>query len=211
MRCIHLSTLMTLLAVSVPTWAGTVYKCVDANGHVSFQDIPCPHGARQHMQHVPDARPAPASPALPSPAPQPPPTPSEPTHTHTPPAQVARVPPPRLFRCIHATDGETYLSRNGRPLPYRAPLGMVGIVPVPLSNQFRHPRGPEVDMSTLIGNNYIWVRDTCRRLPPAVACAALARQNKANDEAIHDAFPDERAPLLEKRKRLHAQMAGCRG
>src|SRR5690625_3011355 len=208
MRYIPLSAFAMLLAVSMPAWAGTVYRCVDAHGHVSFQDTPCPTAAHQSTQQVPDARPAPARSASPPPAPQPPAPKSKPVNVPAP--HVARIPPPVLYRCIRATDGQTYLSHNGHPPPYRAPLGMIDIVPVPLSEQFRDPQGSGVDMSTLIGGNYTWVRDTCRRLAPAAACAALARRDEANDQAIHDAFPDERAPLLEKRARLRAQMAGCR-
>ncbi len=208
--------LLLLWLPAVPAVAGTIYKCVDPQGHISYQDTPCPGHAHQTIVHVADATAAQptATVAAPPPVPVPRATPAPPA------AAAARVPPPVLFRCTPATGGDSYLSRTGQPSPYLAPFGVLGGVTVPLTTEYGADQGASVGLSapelmprpppTLIGGAYVWVRDSCRRLPPPAACAALTRLNDANDEAIHQAFRDERAPLLKKRARLHARMAGCR-
>lgn len=128
-------------------------------------------------------------------------------------------PVPMVYRCIRATDGTTYLSQTGHTRAYLAPSAMLGYT-LPLSIVYGSGQGAGVGLSTpelmpdpspaTIGGYYTWVRDTCHRLSPYAACAVLRKQFDANQQAIHDAFPDERPPLREKRQRLQARMVGCR-
>ncbi|HEX7342590.1 MAG TPA: DUF4124 domain-containing protein [Rhodanobacteraceae bacterium] len=203
--CLPLLALL-LWSLAATAVAGTGYKCVDARGHVSFQDTPCPRGSRQsvlHLTHASAATLVPAatvsSPAWPSPS-------------VTPPPPVAPIaPPPVLYRCTRATGG-TYLSSNGRTRPYLAPMGMLPMSRVPLAGTpgLTPVAGAATPTPGMIGSHYVEVRDTCRPLPPDAACAVLEKRNDANDQAIHDAFPDQLPRLLKKRKHLHAELTGCR-
>src|SRR5699024_3377657 len=181
---------------------------------VSYQDKPCPAQSRQTRMNV-TSIPTVAAPytepevAVPRPTPTPPPAPP-----------VVTVPPPELYRCTKATDGDTYLSRTGITRPYLVPEGMLGW-DRPLAEVYGSRQGAGVGMSApelmpdptprmIGGRYYVRVRDICRLLPPQAACAALRKQNEANDEAIHKAFKSDRGPLLERRRQLHEQLAGCR-
>src|SRR5699024_8085115 len=105
--------------------AGTIYQCTAPDGRISYQDHPCPGDQRQQVRQLHTTPPASAA--------------TTPRMPHTPPAQRATpsrarrqtpvTPPPRLYRCTHATDGNTYLSRHGTPPPYLAPAGMLGTFP----------------------------------------------------------------------------------
>lgn len=214
MRLPCLSALALLFFAVTPLMAGTVYKCVNAGGHVSYQDTPCPHGQRQQRLHLSNAQ-VPSPPATPatsvasSPAPE----------SKQEPPPRARPPPPVLYRCIRATDGSAYLSRDGHPRTYLAPMGMLGAIRQPLADVHGSAQGAGVGMSApelankptpgLIGSYYTPVRDVCRLLPPHAACIALRDQYETNEDAIHKAFKSDRAPLLQKRRQLHAQMVGC--
>ncbi len=203
------------LFVAPAAIAGTLYKCTDARGHVSYRDTPCPPAARQEiLRRFPDPGSVPAAPSVPAATVPPAPAPDP-----APPPRVARTPPPRLYRCTRATDGETYLSRTGRTRPYLVPSGMLDWQR-PLAEVYGSRQGAGVGMSApelmpdptprmIGGGYYVRVRDICRRLPPRAACAALREQYEANEEDIDRAFKSERGPLLERREQLRARMAGC--
>ncbi len=212
---------LCMLPLAAPLPAATVYQCVTGSGQTSYQDTPCAQDRHQRVLHLavtaPASVPAPASTSMPTvrTAATPAPAPATPA---TPPPPTA--PPPVLYRCTRATDGTTYLSRTGHTRPYLAPSAMLGYTGISPARR-RHGRiepsvsAPELmpgPTSEMIGGRYyLQVRDTCRRLPPAAACAALEQQYEANEEAIHQAFRDERAPLQKRRRQLRARMAGCHG
>lgn len=209
---------LCMLPFAAPLPAATVYQCVAGNGQTSYQDTPCAHDRRQRVLDLvvtaPATTPAPASSAVPSAhvAVTPAPAPTAPA--------APLAPPPVLYRCTRATDGTTYLSRTGHTRPYLAPSAMLGYAGISPARR-RHGRiepsvsAPELmpgPTSEMIGGRYyLQVRDTCRRLPPAAACAALEQQYETNEEAIRQAFRDERAPLQKRRRQLRARMAGCHG
>lgn len=195
--------------------AGTVYKCTDHHGHVSYQDTPCSRRQQQEKIHLSDAPPPPAStapvpaaPPVPAPTPEPGPSPE------------ATRPPPQVYQCVRATDGDTYLSRQGRPPAYLAPLRMLAIRQ-PLADVYGSQQGTGVGMSApelankptsrTIGGYLTPVRDACRALSPRAGCEALRRKHDANEEAIRKAFKSDRGPLLEKRRHWREWMQGCQG
>lgn len=206
---------LSCVLVAPAAIAGTVYKCVDTHGQVSYQDTPCPRDSRQKvLRHLPDAGTSPvatpATTALP-------PSPSAPDPVPSP--RIASAPPPLLYRCTRATDGDTYLSRTGITRPYLVPSGMLDWQR-PLAEVYGSRQGKGVGMSApelmpdptprmIGGGYYVRVQDTCRRLPPRAACEALRGQYDANEKAIDRAFESDRAPLRQKRRQLRAQLAGC--
>jgi len=216
MRPVRLPALLCLFLMVSPAMAGTVYKCTDAHGHVTYRGTPCAAGQRQQVMHLAGAPSTPSPPSTAAALPLPPPSAPAPT----PPApRVSQVPPPVLFRCMRATDDSTYLSRTGRTRPYWVPSGMLGWQR-PLTEVYGSRQGKGVGMSApelmpdptsqMIGGGvYVRVRDVCRRLPPQAACAALRKQYEDNEEAIRQAFESDRAPLRKRRQQLRAQMAGC--
>ena len=214
MPLVSLSALLCLFIMASPAMAGTVYKCTDAHGHVTYRDTPCAAGHRQQVMHFANAPPTPASPP-PTAVAQPPPPAPPPAPTQ----RVTRAPPPVLYRCMRATDGSTYLSRSGRTRSYLAPLAMLGGISRPLAEVYGSLQGKGVGMSApelmpdptpgMIGGYYVRVHDVCRRLPPRAACAALRKQYEDNEEAIRKAFESDRAPLRKRRQQLRTQLAGC--
>ncbi len=205
-----------LLCMASPAMAAVVYKCVDSQGRVSYQDKPCPAQSRQtrmDVTSIPTVTAPHTEPEVAAPPASPTPPPASPA------PRMVTVPPPELYRCTKATDGDTYLSRTGVTRPYLVPEGMLGWNR-PLAEVYGSRQGVGVGMSApelmpdptprmIGGHYYVRVRDICRLLPPHAACAALRKQYDANEEAIDRAFKSDRAPLREKRRQLRTQLAGC--
>jgi hypothetical protein len=99
----------------------TVYRCVDADGKVSLQDVPCAAGARQEVQRM--VRPKDAasadSPAIP-------PVDARPIMIVSPAqAPEPRPPPPELYRCTDF-DGKVREAEYYDPKPRCVPLWVLG-------------------------------------------------------------------------------------
>ena len=200
---------LLVLTVAMPATATTVYKCIARNGQVSYQGTPCPSGQRQHTMQL--VNPPPASPSSAQPASQPvaeqpaaPPPPSQP-----PPVS----PPPRIYRCVRATDGTTYLSRDGHPAPYLAPLGMLGIVPNSLAQTYSaaNHMGHGKVTAGLVADRYTTVRDDCRELSPDETCQALRDASNANQAKLLRAFHDQEPALKQYQAELDSELAHCSG
>lgn len=99
----------------------TVYRCVDANGKVSLQDVPCAAGAKQEVQRMTRPKDA-ASAAIPA---------IQPVEKRpiviVSPAQnwESRPPPPDLFRCTDF-DGKLREAEYYDPKPRCVPLWVLG-------------------------------------------------------------------------------------
>lgn len=196
--------------------AAQIYKCVGTDGRVSFQDTPC---ARQQHQQVLHDDSSVAAPVAPAPTSAQSHTPAPP-HSSPAPRQPA-IPLTLLFRCVRATDGGTYVSRNGNPRPYLVPLGVIGGAgQLPLSQVYGGADAARVGISApelaphasaaLISSNYTQVQDRCWQLNVQQTCAALQNQYDANEKNLRNAFDSDKPPLLERKTQLNRQMAGCR-
>lgn len=213
--------MLTALAWLAPAAAGdsdAVYRCVDRAGRVAYQDFPCPAKAQQRLLHLP-AAPAPAAttasvapPADAAPA-QPIPEPPRPQAR----PQPEPPPLPMLFACVNATNGKLYHTEHPRP-PYLAPFGILGAVQAPLAQVYgagtgSHLSAPELSGNTvspnLIGGNYVWVEDPCRRLSARETCEVLREQQDENKAALRTAYRGERKPLQRRREALAAKLKGC--
>jgi hypothetical protein len=210
----HPSALLLLLAVtSTPAAAGTVYKCSGTDGRVIYQDTPCAKTQRQQTLQLPDDTTAPSPPASATARPDSPP----PVATPSPPSTPG-VPPVQLYQCRHAVDGSLYVSRNGRPPPFRAPLGMLGALSTPLGEVYGSPNhagisAPEANRGRvgagLVANNYVWVQDQCRPLSVPEICSELRDEQEQNARKLQRAFKSDRPPLQRRDDELQAQLARC--
>jgi hypothetical protein len=182
----------------------TAYKCVAANGAVTYQGTPCARGQRQEtIQLTDDAgiAPPPAPPSsvadtAPHVAAVPPPsTPQRPT-----------APLPQLYRCTRATDGKPYTSSNGNPPPYYAPLAMTGIVPTPIGQNYGGRVSPNAAM---IASHYTQVQDQCQAMTPEDTCNTLRDEYDENEKKLSRAFKSDQPPLLRRESELLAQLQQC--
>lgn len=198
--------------------ADTVYRCVGSDGVVAFQDHPCAGNKPQTVLHLRDV----AAPPAPAPTASPPATrsaPSVPNVVAKPAAKPAPPPLPALYTCTNAVNGDHYVSRNGHPPPYTAPLGMVDIARQPLSQAYgagggSHLSAPELSRSPPnLGRGIaysVWVQDVCRPLSRRETCAQLRHERDANAAKLKYAFGDGRGALQQRARQLATELAGCR-
>ncbi|OOG43324.1 DUF4124 domain-containing protein [Rhodanobacter sp. C05] len=209
----RLAALLLLLAITVPAIAGTVYKCSSAAGQVTYQDAPCPKTQAQETLQLSDSTSAP-SPAVPVPAST---TAAVDDTPAAPPPSVPNVPLPQLYGCVHAVDGSAYVSSNGNPPPFLAPMGVLGTIQAPLAQAYA-PGGagvsaPEVSRGKvtagLIASNYVQVQDRCRPLSAPEICHELRDEYEKNAEKLRRAFQSDQPPLQRRDDELRAQLANC--
>lgn len=193
----------------------TVYQCRADNGQLTYQDTPCSKAQNQRVLALPELPRAPSSSA--SIAAQPAPPIDETTPALAPAQPAASV--PRMYRCVRATDGKSYVSQNGDPAPYLAPYGMLAAGQLPLSEAYGPTQGgagisaPEANRGRvttgLVADHYVWVQDQCRELSPQETCAALRDDLEQNTHALSRAFQSDRPPLEQRERALRAQLQGC--
>jgi hypothetical protein len=201
-----------LLFAAAGASADTAWRCVDADGRVAYQDRPCPAGSTaspiRYANPPPSAAPAP-EPAAPAPA-----------------AVAPALPPPQrepvtpLFACTNAVNGERYYSDTGETRSYFAPLGALGWPPRTLNETARssgvsapelnRPRVSAPTGSNALAGAMVEVRDECRRLSDADACAVRRKELGDNESRQRNAFKAERATLEARAADLSRAMAGCR-
>ncbi|MEW5835487.1 MAG: DUF4124 domain-containing protein [Pseudomonadota bacterium] len=203
---------LLLAVVAMPATAQTAYKCIGPGGRTTYQDAPCPTDTRQ--QAITLAEPGPIR--TPSPVIAPPDAPvaaALPPATPAPPA----APLPMLYLCQKATDGSTYVSRNGDPAPYAVPFGVLGAAPQPLGSVYgtggAGASAPELNRGNvtagLVANNYVWVRDACRPMDVEETCESLQQQYDENEHRLRQAFKSEQGPFVKREAELEAQLANC--
>ncbi len=209
MRILASLALCLIPAVVASAAATLVYRCVDASGHLAFQQNPCPRGSRQTILNLPSPPPAVPAPSLPA--------------AHVTPSPRLRPakplqPLPVMYRCINATNGRPYISSIGTPQPYLAPLGILGEPPLPLAKAYG-PGGIGISapgvgqpphVASRIAGYYSWVRDRCKRLPRAEVCEHLRTSLDALESRISQTFQFDRPPLERQAMTLRAQLQGCR-
>lgn len=135
--------------------AVVIYRCTDANGHVTLQnDVACPKGARQQRQVV-DVPPAVPAYAPQEDAPAPAPAPAADERAAAPPAD----PPPALYAC-RTWDERELLTEDAAPAERCAPLRVVDA------------GGAVRDDAAACEK----VRDQCEAVPPDALCEAWRRR-----------------------------------
>lgn len=153
-----------------------IYRCTDAAGAVTVQNMPCPKGMKQEkkmMQAIttvpmgnaatPAAHPAPAR-VTPTETPRAKDVPASDIPQTTSATDAPRLPPPNLFRCT-TRDAGSYLTEDSEPQERCLPMRTVGF-------DGRAQSGDATACEV--------VRDTCARVPDEGLCEAW---KKRHDEA----------------------------
>ncbi|RUL70275.1 DUF4124 domain-containing protein [Dyella choica] len=179
----------------------TVYKCRTPQGELVYQGTPCLRGQQQQTLQLDDS--SPRSAPLPEPAKSPPPAASTPAAPL--PAPVPRTPPSAMYRCARATDQTTYLSSNGDPQPYYAPLAMTGMLPTPLG----HITPGVKPNAAMVSSQYVLVQDQCAPMTPQDTCSTLRDQYDENERKLSRAFKSDQPPLLQREQALLAELSHC--
>jgi hypothetical protein len=166
---------------------------------VTYQGTPCAHGQRQQTMQLEDGGPVSSS--------SPEPTDNTPHVATTPPPSVPppSTPPVPMYRCTRATDGKPYISSNGNPQPYYAPLAMTGILPTPIGQNYARV-SPNAAM---VASHYTLVQDQCQAMTSQDTCAALRNEYDENEKKLSRAFKSDQPPLLQRENELLAQLQHC--
>lgn len=151
----------------------TVYRCIDAKGHVSLQDDPCPKTSTQNarsMLRPQDPPPRPVTSA--SAARREPDPPAPPVY------EPLYIPPPPLYQCT-SYDGVVRDSEVYDPNPHCEPLALY----YP-NAQYLTP-----EQASLCR----WVQDSCVRLSDAAVCTKFKQKKREAASAVLQAFSDTEA------------------
>lgn len=205
-----------ILAVASATVAAEdVYKCINPDGAVAYQDHPCAAGANESQIRLPNPPPAPPAPLPTDTAPTAPPTrpPPEPVQP--------RAPLPALWACENAEDGSRYFSENGNPPVRYVPLGTLGYPGKSIGQAYGPGGGSgisapgvnKIPISTsprdAIAAQLTAVQDACAPASPAQTCGYLRKQYDEVEHKLKRAFKDERAVLEPRERELAAQLDNC--
>ncbi len=171
--------LTLLLCVSIEAAAGTIYKCRQAGGVVSYQDEPCP--GRQ-IGRLSTSAPAPRAPVSRSSAASPA------AEVKAPPRVSVRTPRP-AFRC-RRPDGSEYFSGEAHGRRTLADLPAGGTLPALLPGAPAAPPGK------------MWVEDQCVAATRAEMCQYYGQAIASVEAALQQQRGDAR--LERERKRLTA-------
>ena len=184
----------------------TIYRCVDAKGHLTLRDTPCGKDQKQEARTMTRPQDAPRKPA--KPAADAPPAREYVADTQPPPRDVYLAPPRPLYECI-TPDGMRYTSDTSDGNPRWVPLWTLGY---PAYNVVgSHVAGPN-----MIGPNYYgagtYVRDTCYMLPPDEVCAITRDRRDELRKRFFNAMPSERDVLRVEERSLNARLDNdCEG
>jgi hypothetical protein len=185
------------------------YRCTDASGALTMQNMPCPKGSRQEkkvmqsvgtvpMGQAASARPAPAQ----TPSPVPPaatPTPAalkphaaEATDSASVPPAEKRLPPPVLFQCT-TYDKDSYITEDLEPQSRCVPLRTVGLDGNPQTGA-----GEACEMK----------RDQCARVADGALCEAWEKRVGETEVAARYARPGNEAKNqaeFERAKKIYSE------
>jgi hypothetical protein len=199
----------------------TVYRCVDARGHVTLRDSPCSKGQAQEARSMLRPKDAPYRPPAPSPRP------AEP-RAEGPAREVVVVHTPRpLYECV-TPDGDLYTSETPEGHPRWVPLWTLD-VPLYAPGPYGYTGGvdhtgltintPHVRFTTSSTRVHqpvyadaawatagTWIRDTCHPLPQADVCARLRDRRAEIDRRFFNAQPNERDQLRTEERGVVARL-----
>ncbi|MFC3650129.1 DUF4124 domain-containing protein [Dyella humi] len=200
---VFVAVLSLLVGLTLPMQARadslTVYKCRTTQGQLIYQGTPCARDQQQQAMQLDDNGPAA------SPLPEPPSPAPHVTAAPTTPALLPRTPPSMMYRCARATDRTTYLSSNGNPQPYYAPIAMTGMLPTPLG----HITPGVKPNAAMIASNYVLVQDQCEPMTPQDTCSTLRDQYDENERKLSRAFKADQPALQQREKDLLAELSHC--
>ena len=203
MRCL----IVLLLLAGASAQAGEIvfYRCTDATGALTVQNMPCPKGtqlqSKKVMQAVespppPPALASPAPAALPrliaAPAPAAAPEPAKATAI----VVAAPVPLPELFQC-RTREGQNYFSETSEPPSRCVTMQVTGL---------------DGNPNTGAGEACEVVRDTCTAVDPAQLCATWQQWVNEAESEWRFAAADQAETLQKKHQRLQSLLEGsdCR-
>jgi hypothetical protein len=200
----------------------TIYRCVDAKGHLTLRDTPCGKNEKQESRTITrprDAAPRPVTPVQ--------------SVDRAPVAEATRqnvtylAPPRPLYECI-TPDGMRYTSETSDGNPRYVPLWPLGypVYTIPGSRMSAGitytDRNVAIGTGTqIISPSYIspaaygagtYVRDTCYMLPQADVCARTRDRRDELRKRFFNAMPSERDVLRVEERTLTARLeADCNG
>ncbi|MET0807553.1 MAG: DUF4124 domain-containing protein [Pseudoxanthomonas sp.] len=174
---------LSLCALDASADEVVFYRCTDASGALTLQNMPCPKGNRQEkkvMQSVNTipmgsaatparaaagtaAKPAAPTPVVPAAPPSRPASeiiPAEPAQTPAPTADAARLSPPVLFQCI-TYDKDSYITESDEPKSRCVAMKTVGLDGNPQTGA-----GEACEMK----------RDECARVADGALCDAWKKR-----------------------------------
>jgi hypothetical protein len=178
----------------------TIYRCVDARGHLTLRDTPCGKDQKQEqrtMQRPQDApRRAPAT------------SDAEPVADESyderydaPAEREVYITPPRpLYECI-TPDGMRYTSDTGEGNPRYVPLWTLGYPQYSFGGMNVGP-----NYVGAYGNAQTFVQDTCYQLPPAEVCDRTRDRRDEIRRRFFNAMPTERDVLRVEERSLNARL-----
>lgn len=190
---------LLLFVSSVEADEVVFYRCTDASGALTMQNMPCPKGTKQEkkvMQSVSTVPMGGSAPAKPTPSSSPPSTPTASTPSAaTPivpsapkpaeavadssaePAVERRLPPPVLFQCT-TYDKDTYITEGEEPQSRCVPLRTVGL---------------DGNPQTGAGEACEMMRDQCARVADGALCEAWKKRLGETEVAWRFARPGNEA------------------
>jgi hypothetical protein len=143
----------------------TVFRCVDSNGKVSLQDVPCASSSKQETKLMQKPKDAPVSKVLS-------PRPNAVVNNTSHPIQIVApaMPPPKLYRCTDF-DGKVRDAEYYDPKPRCVPLWVLGY-------QTR-------------SNSCRWVEDSCVRYEGKALCQRWQdKEKQAELDVRHSSSSD---------------------
>ena len=198
------------IAPGAPAAVETIYRCTDASGNLTVQNLPCPSGTTQREQRVQGVSSVPTAAAstFPPAAAVQPGSSGEFTTTSTGPEprildsanlprtplpdavgepDPDRLPPPPLFRCT-TYDNDSYLSEEQEQPPRCLRLRTVGLDGNPAAGA---------------GQACEVVRDKCARVADGGACEAWHRYAREAESRLRFSHPDN----VERRRTEYERLA----
>ena len=200
MRCL----ILILLLASASAQAGEIvfYRCTDAAGALTVQNMPCPKGTQLQSKKVMQAvQSLPPPPPLASPAPAALPqliaAPAPAAAIPEPPraTAVATAPPvplPELFQC-RTREGQNYFSETSEQPSRCVTMQVTGL---------------DGNPNTGAGDACEVVRDTCAAVDPAQLCATWQQWVNEAESEWRFAAASQAEALQKKHQRLQSLLAG---
>jgi hypothetical protein len=176
----------------------TIYRCVDAKGHLTLRDTPCAKDQKQEARTMTRPQDAPRKTTKPAVVE----APREVADTQVASRDIYLAPPRPLYECV-TPDGMVYTSDTSDGNPRWVPLWTLGY-------PSRGLIGSNFSGPTFIGPNTYgagtYVRDTCYMLPPADVCARTRDRRDELRKRFFNAQPSERDVLRVEERSLNARL-----